>query len=157
MHLSAKLLISLVGVLLLAILAWVLGPFVPAPPGMAERPLEAGWPRLGVIAMLLAIWLVAALVALVRARRTNVKLVEAIADPSPDMRPGESAAVASEAAVLAERMDGAVDLLRRAKLGKGREFLYQLPWYILIGPPGSGKTTALVKSGLKFPFADRLK
>ena len=32
----------------------------------------------------------------------------------------------------------------------GRDALYDLPWYVIIGPPGSGKTTALINSGLKF-------
>ncbi|MEJ1976165.1 MAG: hypothetical protein WDN49_08745 [Acetobacteraceae bacterium] len=27
------------------------------------------------------------------------------------------------------------------------------PWFVLIGPPGSGKTTALLNSGLHFPLA----
>ncbi len=35
-----------------------------------------------------------------------------------------------------------------------RQYLYQLPWYIFIGAPGSGKTTALVNSGLQFPLAE---
>src|SRR4029077_14233351 len=33
--------------------------------------------------------------------------------------------------------------------------LYDLPWYVFIGAPGSGKTTALVNSGLKFPADQR--
>ncbi|MGY2499106.1 hypothetical protein, partial [Klebsiella pneumoniae] len=40
--------------------------------------------------------------------------------------------------------------------GDERRNLYQLPWYVIIGPPGSGKTTALVNSGLNFPLAAQL-
>lgn len=58
----------------------------------------------------------------------------------------------SDAEVLSERMKDALATLRLAGQGK-RDFLYDLPWYVLIGPPGSGKTTALVNSGLKFPLA----
>ena len=35
--------------------------------------------------------------------------------------------------------------------GKGRE-VEELPWYVMIGAPGSGKTTALINSGLRFPL-----
>ena len=34
--------------------------------------------------------------------------------------------------------------------------LYDLPWYVFIGAPGSGKTTALINSGLKFPLEQRV-
>ena len=53
--------------------------------------------------------------------------------------------------VLASRMTEALETLKRSS-GK-QSFLYELPWYIIIGPPGAGKTTALVNSGLKFPLA----
>ena len=33
--------------------------------------------------------------------------------------------------------------------------LYDLPWYMIIGPPGAGKTTVLVNSGLNFPLAEK--
>ncbi len=33
--------------------------------------------------------------------------------------------------------------------------LYELPWYVIIGAPGSGKTTALINSGLHFPLEQR--
>ena len=35
--------------------------------------------------------------------------------------------------------------------GKGRE-VQDLPWYVIIGAPGSGKTTALLNSGLRLPL-----
>lgn len=34
--------------------------------------------------------------------------------------------------------------------------IYQMPWYVFIGPPGSGKTTALMNSGLRFPLQQKL-
>ncbi|RWG88430.1 MAG: type VI secretion system membrane subunit TssM [Mesorhizobium sp.] len=53
--------------------------------------------------------------------------------------------------VLEARMSEAIATLKQSS-GK-RNFLYDIPWYIIIGPPGAGKTTALVNSGLKFPLA----
>lgn len=54
-------------------------------------------------------------------------------------------------------MDEALALLKRAKLGGSeRRNLYELPWYVIIGPPGSGKTTALMNSGLDFPLAAQM-
>ncbi|MBR1232061.1 type VI secretion system membrane subunit TssM [Bradyrhizobium sp. AUGA SZCCT0182] len=54
--------------------------------------------------------------------------------------------------LLKERMKDALATLKTANSGKSG-YLYDLPWYVIIGPPGSGKTTALVNSGLKFPLA----
>ena len=47
--------------------------------------------------------------------------------------------------------DALATLKRTGKSARGA--LYDLPWYLIIGPPGAGKTTALVNSGLKFPLA----
>ena len=48
-------------------------------------------------------------------------------------------------------MSTALTLLKRARGTRG--YLYEQPWYAIIGPPGAGKTTALLNSGLKFPLA----
>jgi type VI secretion system protein ImpL len=61
-------------------------------------------------------------------------------------------AIEDDSEELTARMRDALSTLKRSGGGKG-EFLYDLPWYVMIGPPGSGKTTALVNSGLKFPLA----
>lgn len=57
----------------------------------------------------------------------------------------------SDAPVLADRMRKALSVMR-ARSGGRSTYLYDQPWYVLIGPPGSGKTTALINSGLKFPL-----
>lgn len=58
----------------------------------------------------------------------------------------------SDEPVLKERMKDALATLKTAS-GNKSSYLYDLPWYVIIGPPGAGKTTALVNSGLKFPLA----
>ncbi|WP_038967722.1 type VI secretion system membrane subunit TssM [Bradyrhizobium diazoefficiens] len=58
----------------------------------------------------------------------------------------------SDEPVLKEHMKDALATLKTAS-GNKSGFLYDLPWYVIIGPPGAGKTTALVNSGLKFPLA----
>ncbi len=63
-------------------------------------------------------------------------------------------ATGAETAQLRQRFEGAVDTLKRSRR-KGLASLYELPWYIVIGPPGSGKTTVLVNSGLSFPLAQK--
>jgi type VI secretion system protein ImpL len=57
----------------------------------------------------------------------------------------------SDEAVLKDKMKDALATLKSAGGGK-KDYLYDLPWYLLIGPPGSGKTTALINSDLKFPL-----
>jgi type VI secretion system protein ImpL len=50
----------------------------------------------------------------------------------------------------------AINALKASRLGNGgMEALYALPWYVIIGPPGAGKTTALRNSGLQFPYLSK--
>nr|WP_175424989.1 type VI secretion system membrane subunit TssM [Pseudoduganella umbonata] len=50
----------------------------------------------------------------------------------------------------------AIDTIRTSKLGmkSGSRALYELPWYMIIGNPAAGKSSAIVNSGLQFPIAD---
>ena len=59
----------------------------------------------------------------------------------------------AEAVQLRERFEEAVATLKQKR--RSGHSLYDLPWYVIIGAPGSGKTTALVNSGLKFPLEQR--
>ena len=62
---------------------------------------------------------------------------------------------------LQRQLERAIQMLKQSKLGQGRRSrsaLYALPWYLFIGPPGSGKTTAIANSGLNFPVGtDRIR
>jgi type VI secretion system protein ImpL len=96
----------------------------------------------------IAILVVAALFASVmsfrwqRRKKSAAKIAEGIAAEK----------IEDDTGVLKDRMKDALATLKAASGGKA-DFLYDLPWYVLIGPPGSGKTTALVNSGLKFPLS----
>ena len=72
-------------------------------------------------------------------------MVAAIAQPAPVSSDPEST-------VVGARFKEAMERLKVRRFASGR--LYELPWYLMIGPPGSGKTTALLQSGLRFPLGN---
>jgi type VI secretion system protein ImpL len=55
---------------------------------------------------------------------------------------------------LQERWKEAMDALRRSHLRKKGNPLYVLPWYLVFGESGSGKTTAIQSARLSSPFAE---
>jgi type VI secretion system protein ImpL len=107
--------------------------------------LRPWWVRLLVVLAVALIWGVFALIHVLSARRANDAIAEELAKP-------ESAGD-EEARNLAKRMAEALAGFKKAS-GDKRDYLYSRPWYVIIGPPGAGKTTALLNSGLRFPFAD---
>lgn len=149
--------------LLLIALVWIVGPLLAIG---NWRPLDgpvAPWVATGVLLVLAA-----ALIGwrLWRARRGNRQVVEQLlAAPAAAATPAESA----DMAAVRERFASALQTLRRARFegpaaakgslwqrwaGRlGARYLYELPWYLIIGAPGAGKTTALRNAGLRFPLA----
>jgi type VI secretion system protein ImpL len=133
-----------------ALLLWLTAPLLQLD---GTHPFESPMARfgglLGVGLLALAAW---AGVQAVR-RHRNARLFAGLQD-------GHAAS-----AVLAERFANAMHLLRMGVGRKGaersgwwqrRRLVYQLPWYVFIGAPGAGKTTALLNAGLRFPLAERL-
>ena len=134
---------SLVGAVILSLLIWFFGDLL----GFGEmRPLETPVARLVGILVIAVLWGVWNLLAQARARRSNDQLVSALAEPAAKGEPGSA-----EVAELERRFAGALEQLKRSRVGKkgSRRWLYELPWYAMIGPPGSGKSTALAQSGLR--------
>jgi len=58
-----------------------------------------------------------------------------------------------EVEALQQEFQKAVSALKTSRLGRGgQNAMSVLPWFVIIGPPGAGKSTALRNSGLKFPY-----
>ncbi|MFZ7112304.1 MAG: type VI secretion protein IcmF/TssM N-terminal domain-containing protein [Desulfatiglandales bacterium] len=55
---------------------------------------------------------------------------------------------------LQDRWKEAIETLRRSHLKKQGNPLYVLPWYLVMGESGSGKTTAIKEARLSSPFAE---
>jgi type VI secretion system protein ImpL len=142
---------TLIGAIIISLLVWFFGPLL----GLgAFHPFATKLVRIIFIVALVLLWVIVSLLHELREKRKEKELEEGV---SKEEHEPDAAAVASaeELALLSERMKEALHALKRAKLGgKSRRSLYQLPWYIFIGPPGAGKTTALVNCGLRFPLAD---
>jgi type VI secretion system protein ImpL len=121
------------------------------------RPLESEAARGVLIALAGAAWLAWEAWRARRTRLENARLLEVLASGGD----GDSAArAAREIAVLRQRFEEAAVVLKNARF-KGpdgeRRYVHELPWYVFIGAPGSGKTTALVNSGLKFPLKEQMR
>lgn len=151
-------------VLAVALLIWIVGPLVAI--GEA-RPLDTArsrWITIGVLVLIVALciawsrW---------RARRGNTAVVnQLLQQPAADVPERESA----DMLAVRERFRQALQMLQRSRFGAegsagfgaklrsrfGGRYLYELPWYLIIGAPGSGKTTALRHSGLNFPLAEQM-
>ncbi|HVK64847.1 MAG TPA: type VI secretion system membrane subunit TssM [Polyangium sp.] len=94
----------------------------------------------------------------IRASRAASALERAIAQQGAQQALNARPERRAEIQELQKQVQGGINALKTSKLGKnkkgGAAALYSLPWYVIIGPPGAGKTTALKHSGLVFPFAD---
>ncbi|CAH2602725.1 IcmF-related protein [Rhodovastum atsumiense] len=134
---------GLAGVATAGLLVWYLGPLLPGFAGPLPRAL--------LILLLVLLWAGVNGVLSWRTRRRNRALAAAMTDAAGGDRPAREAEAdaAEEVAMLRDRMRAALARLGARRDGRG---LYERPWFVLIGPPGSGKTTALRNSGLHFPL-----
>jgi type VI secretion system protein ImpL len=147
------------GLVLLSLVIWFIGPLVYIQP---YQPLESAQLRLALIGLIFGLWLIRRLFALWRSQHLNGRLLDHLSSHLAARRsPEEAQPGREEVAELEGRFREAMRLLRNAPMGEGqggwisrltKRYVYQLPWYLIIGAPGSGKTTALIHSGLKFPL-----
>jgi type VI secretion system protein ImpL len=135
-----------IGFILLAAIIWYAGPYL----AFADyQPLASATARLVAIALVVAAWAGSRLMKRLRAGRASDNLLAAVVRQS-----AADTAPSADALQLRERFEEAAVLLKQ-KRHRGHT-LYDLPWYVIIGAPGSGKTTALINSGLHFPLEQRV-
>ena len=138
--------IGTLGMLVLSALLWWVGPLVSIG---SVAPLGPLWVRLLLLVLLWLVWIGYLAYGAWKRRRTNAVLLAGLS--------GGPTASDKEAQVLAARFNDAVQRLK-ASQGKswfgGGQQLYELPWYIFVGAPGSGKTTALMNAGLQFLLSE---
>ena len=140
----------LYGLLALSALIWWVGPLI----AIADyRPLDGLWARSLIITGMFLLFLLVILVGALRRKRTNKAMTQQLSAGVTD----------HEAQTLAKRFAEALAVLETSANQSGRrsifkraQYLYELPWYLFIGAPGSGKTTALLNAGLSFPLAAKL-
>ncbi|MHB8473089.1 MAG: type VI secretion system membrane subunit TssM [Gammaproteobacteria bacterium] len=150
------------GLLALGLIVWYVGPLI----ALADyRPLETPLARGITIGAVVAFYIGKLLWQALKGRLANARLMDGLVKSAPALDSSGSSDGQQEVATLRQRFEEAVQVLKEVKgkqskwgnlagLGR-RQYLYELPWYIFIGAPGSGKTTALINSGLQFPLAQR--
>jgi type VI secretion system protein ImpL len=147
------LMLRVLGALAVAALIWFAGPLV----SIAQwRPLDPSWARALTIAIVLVAWFGRRIAIAARDAMRNRAFLRSMSGTGT----GQTESAAGKA--NRERFEQALKTLERADVATGQRSprwlrrdkpVYRLPWYLLIGPPGSGKTTVLTHSGLRFPLA----
>ncbi|WP_207455962.1 type VI secretion system membrane subunit TssM [Azospirillum sp. SYSU D00513] len=134
--------VSFLGAAALAGAGWLLGPVA----GL-DAPLPRAVPALPA----LGAWVLLNRRIDARERAANARLVEALAAS----RDPELKASLDELGVVRGGLDAVLDRLKTLRFSArlGGRYLYQIPWYLVIGAPGSGKTTALSRARLGAPLA----
>ena len=125
--------------------------FAPLIGGETWRPFDGITSRIVTISLVWLFFLLLIGFIFWRRRRRNKKMTEDIAE---SVDTSEDDVFAEELGELRGKFKTAMTELRKSK--NGRRHLRELPWYVMIGPPGAGKTTAIVNSGLQFPLAGKL-
>lgn len=151
----SRIVLYIIGMVVAALLIWLIAPSL----GMMR-----GGSLDVIIQKTIATILIPALLGLgavfsgFRYKRINNQLQQSLAEtPEHKAKTAAHESAAAEVSDLGTKLNEALTLLRKSQKAKrawGNGWLYELPWYIFIGPPGSGKTTALTNCGLNFPLAD---
>lgn len=139
---------SLCLLLALALLVWFVGPLL----AVADlKPWASITSRLLTLAAMCLGW---GLFLVFTSWRTARRAQADASDEQLQERLRRQGLIGEEQAELRQRFKAAVRTVRSSSLYRGRSERWrnELPWYLVIGPQGSGKTSLLDFSGLEFPL-----
>jgi len=158
--------LSVVGVASVCLLVWHAGPLLAFG---AWHPLEPVWVRamtIGLVLVLYAAWGVYKVWTLMRSDETIANKWLRKDKNAPKVLARE------DVRAIKDKTGKAVNQLRQMHLTmaggagslwsllrrvvEGKRYLYELPWYMIIGTPGAGKSSVLLNSGLQFPVAEQM-
>jgi type VI secretion system protein ImpL len=110
------------------------------------------WPAILVTAVIVTGLLAYVIYKLVAAQKAASAIEKSLRDQASAHAGGARPDLRAEITAMEAEFERAVQQLKSSKLGRsGRDALGLLPWYVMIGPSASGKTTAIRNSGIKMP------
>ena len=120
--------------------------------------LALGWPWwLGIVFLFILGGMIVGLLFLRRLwrRKREQQFVQQVIDQDEAQLRAAKGKERDEFKELQDRWKDAVQTLRSSHLKKSGNPLYALPWYLVLGESGSGKTTAIGSARLSSPFAEQ--
>lgn len=147
---KSKLLIILKYLLIVALVALVLLGIV----GLVYIMSWPWWVGLFLLLCLVGIGVGFLFVRKILQRRKEQNFVQDVIEQDTSQVKAMSSAEQSQMLEIQQRWKEAVDTLKRSHLKKQGNPLYVLPWYMIMGESGSGKTTAISSARLTSPFTE---
>ncbi|MHB1946878.1 MAG: type VI secretion system membrane subunit TssM [Gammaproteobacteria bacterium] len=112
-----------------------------------QYPLQQGEKRFYIIALIFLVWILKFIFTPPKQKKT----VSAATPETPEAN--------ARLQALQGRFQGAVLFLKKSMISKNNKniSLSHLPWYLMIGPQGAGKTSLLANSNINFTLAKQFK
>lgn len=151
---------SILGLVAINLLIWEIGPIIAV---NGNYVLESITSRIVAIVFITTLYFGKTIWERYKAKRKDEQFSDVLVQQEPNqMAPIDKVSV-EKIDLLNDRFKKAINKIKNTSFNNSsglfaafsRQYLYELPWYIFIGAPQSGKTTALLNSGLKFSFLDK--
>lgn len=146
---------SLFGVVSLITTIWLAGPSLEI---FGSRPLEPTWVRIALSAAILVIFFGVEIYKWYKNKKLNDHVIEELKasettdtqEPRKRENQLQSQFNSIDHVLQRHHQEQSANYLKKFFSDK-HEYIYQKPWFLVVGAPGVGKTSAILNSGLTFP------